>query len=258
MSRDPGHMKRFYPRLPGKAVQQGQQPMITTPVAPPAIRLPRGGWQVGRGHPRDGGHTGGGQSGGAPARYYAFLARPDVVALDVVIIGIISIYGRDASVLFDPGSTYSDVSSLFAHLLGIAQESLGMPPDRDIDFYINLAPGTQPISIPPYLMAPRELKKLKEQLEELLAKGVVSHNFLGYYQGGAKEVTIGEDSVLRLQGHLCVPNVDGLREKILEEVHNSRYSIHPVATNMYRDLGHHYWRRQIKKDIVEYVARCLN
>ncbi|XP_070045114.1 uncharacterized protein [Nicotiana tomentosiformis] len=36
-----------------------------------------------------------------------------------------------------------------------------MPPDRDIDFGIALAPGTQPISIPPYYMAPTELKELK-------------------------------------------------------------------------------------------------
>ena len=38
----------------------------------------------------------------------------------------------------------------------------GMPPDRDIDFCIDLAPGTQPISIPPYRMAPLKLKELKE------------------------------------------------------------------------------------------------
>ncbi|XP_070045883.1 uncharacterized protein [Nicotiana tomentosiformis] len=44
----------------------------------------------------------------------------------------------------------------------------GMPPDRDNDFCINLALGTQPISISPYRMAPKELKK---QLEELLVKG---------------------------------------------------------------------------------------
>ncbi|XP_070023181.1 uncharacterized protein [Nicotiana sylvestris] len=37
----------------------------------------------------------------------------------------------------------------------------GMPPDRDIDFCINLAPGTQPISSPPYRMAPKELKEPK-------------------------------------------------------------------------------------------------
>ncbi|XP_070032550.1 uncharacterized protein [Nicotiana tomentosiformis] len=49
----------------------------------------------------------------------------------------------------------------------------GMPPDCDIDFYIDLAPGTQPISIPLYRMAPKEFKDLKEQLEELLAKGFV-------------------------------------------------------------------------------------
>ncbi|XP_070003001.1 uncharacterized protein [Nicotiana sylvestris] len=40
-------------------------------------------------------------------------------------------------------------------------------------------------------------------------------------QGTAKEVTIGEDGVLRLQGRLCVPNVDGLWERILEEAHSS-------------------------------------
>ncbi|XP_070009385.1 uncharacterized protein [Nicotiana sylvestris] len=57
---------------------------------------------------------------------------------------------------------------------------------------------------------------------------------------------------------LCVPNVDGLRERILEEAHSSRYSIHLGATNMYRDLRQHYWWWRMKKDIVEYVVRCLN
>lgn len=40
----------------------------------------------------------------------------------------------------------------------------GMPPNKDIDFGIDLVPGTQPISIPPYRMAPAELNELKEQL----------------------------------------------------------------------------------------------
>lgn len=48
-----------------------------------------------------------------------------------------------------------------------------MPPDRDSDFYIDLAPGTQPIFIPPYRMAPPELKELKEQLQDLLDKGFI-------------------------------------------------------------------------------------
>ncbi|XP_070015761.1 uncharacterized protein [Nicotiana sylvestris] len=40
--------------------------------------------------------------------------------------------------------------------------------------------------------------------------------------GGAKQVTLGDDGVLRLQGRVCVPNVDGLWEFILEEAHSSR------------------------------------
>jgi len=50
----------------------------------------------------------------------------------------------------------------------------------------------------------------------------------------------------------------GLRELILEEAHSSRYSIHPGAAKMYQDLRHHYWWKRMKKDIVVFVARCLN
>ena len=49
----------------------------------------------------------------------------------------------------------------------------GMPPDRDIEFTIDTIPGTTPISIPPYRMAPVELKELKKQLIELLEKGFI-------------------------------------------------------------------------------------
>ncbi|XP_070003218.1 uncharacterized protein [Nicotiana sylvestris] len=55
---------------------------------------------------------------------------------------------------------------------------LGMPPDRDIDFCIDLAPGTQPISILPYHIAPPELKELKEQLQDLLDKGFIRPSVL--------------------------------------------------------------------------------
>ncbi|XP_050233405.1 uncharacterized protein LOC126681891 [Mercurialis annua] len=53
------------------------------------------------------------------------------------------------------------------------EELPGLPPDREIEFCIELAPGTKPISIPPYRMAPAELKKLKDQLEELLDRDLV-------------------------------------------------------------------------------------
>ncbi|XP_043725645.1 uncharacterized protein LOC122672217 [Telopea speciosissima] len=48
---------------------------------------------------------------------------------------------------------------------------VGLPPDRELEFIIDLVPGTAPISKAPYRMAPLELKGLKDQLQELLEKG---------------------------------------------------------------------------------------
>jgi len=48
-----------------------------------------------------------------------------------------------------------------------------MPPDHDIEFIIELLPGTAPIAKRPYRMDVNELAKLKKQLRELLDKGYV-------------------------------------------------------------------------------------
>ncbi|WMV14167.1 hypothetical protein MTR67_007552 [Solanum verrucosum] len=52
--------------------------------------------------------------------------------------------------------------------------------------------------------------------------------------------------------------VDEHQERIMEEAHSSIYSIHPDSTKMYRDLREVYWWNGIKKDIAEFVAKCLN
>ena len=49
----------------------------------------------------------------------------------------------------------------------------GLPPDRAIEFVIELQPGTAPISKRPYRMPPKELAELKIQLQELLDKGYI-------------------------------------------------------------------------------------
>ena len=49
----------------------------------------------------------------------------------------------------------------------------GLPPDRDVEFTIELEPSTAPISWRPYRMAPKELAEMKKQLEELLEKGFI-------------------------------------------------------------------------------------
>jgi hypothetical protein len=48
-----------------------------------------------------------------------------------------------------------------------------LPPNRDVEFTIELEPGTAPISQHPYRMAPKELAEMKKQLEELWNKGFI-------------------------------------------------------------------------------------
>jgi hypothetical protein len=53
------------------------------------------------------------------------------------------------------------------------EELPGMPPDQDIEFVVELKPGTTPIYKTPYRMATLELAELKEHVKELLEKGFI-------------------------------------------------------------------------------------
>ena len=52
-------------------------------------------------------------------------------------------------------------------------ELSGLPPNRDVEFKIELVLGTTPISRRPYRMPPNELAKLKIQLQKHLDKGLI-------------------------------------------------------------------------------------
>ncbi|XP_022020032.1 uncharacterized protein LOC110920104 [Helianthus annuus] len=49
----------------------------------------------------------------------------------------------------------------------------------------------------------------------------------------------------------------GLRDLILQEAHNCRYSVHPGGDKMYQDLKKNYWWMGMKKSVATYVAKCL-
>ncbi|XP_050889415.1 uncharacterized protein LOC127094651 [Lathyrus oleraceus] len=50
------------------------------------------------------------------------------------------------------------------------EDVTSLPSEREVEFSIDLIPGTAPISVSLYRMAPLELRELKDQLEELLTK----------------------------------------------------------------------------------------
>ncbi|GJY26092.1 retrotransposon protein, putative, ty3-gypsy subclass [Tanacetum coccineum] len=65
------------------------------------------------------------------------------------------------------GGAYGCILDVFPN------ELLGLPLEREVDFTIELIPGSQPISKASYRMAPVELKELKDQLQELLERGFI-------------------------------------------------------------------------------------
>ncbi|GKG58307.1 hypothetical protein Tco_0592086, partial [Tanacetum coccineum] len=49
----------------------------------------------------------------------------------------------------------------------------GLPPMRQVEFQIDLVPGTAPVARAPYRLAPSEMKEFSEQLKELSDKGFI-------------------------------------------------------------------------------------
>lgn len=66
------------------------------------------------------------------------------------------------------------------------------------------------------------------------------------------------DGALRYIDRLCLPDVDDLRGKNLEEAYGSQYFIHPGETKMYCVLRDIYLCDCLKKDIAEFVYKCSN
>ncbi|KAL0463175.1 UNVERIFIED_CONTAM: Transposon Tf2-12 polyprotein [Sesamum latifolium] len=69
--------------------------------------------------------------------------------------------------------------------------------------------------------------------------------------------TMQNDGMLLNGKRMCVPNVEELRTEIMHEAHHAPYAMHPGSTKMYRDLRPYYWWPTMKKDVAEFVAKCL-
>ncbi|KAJ9567836.1 hypothetical protein OSB04_003802 [Centaurea solstitialis] len=72
-----------------------------------------------------------------------------------------------------------------------------------------------------------------------------------------KEFEVKADGVRYFKDRVWVPKVDQLRTMIMDEAHQSKYSIHPGSDKMYKGLKEHYWWPGMKKDIATYVSKCL-
>ena len=63
---------------------------------------------------------------------------------------------------------------------------------------------------------------------------------------------------MRFNGRWCLPTEEAsLKERILDEAHCAKFSVHSGGDKMYQDLKLMFWWSRMKKDIVQYVSRCL-
>ena len=75
--------------------------------------------------------------------------------------------------------------------------------------------------------------------------------------GDNTDYAIDESGGLLYESRLCVPNDMDLRKKILYKNHNTIFTMHPGSNKMYQDMKQYYRWRGMRKDISEYVSKCL-
>ncbi|KAA3484264.1 reverse transcriptase [Gossypium australe] len=68
---------------------------------------------------------------------------------------------------------------------------------------------------------------------------------------------LNSDGVLCFRGRVCMPRDSKLRQMILREAHSSPYAMHPRGNKMYRDLRVLYWWSGLKREVTDFVSKCL-
>ena len=97
-------------------------------------------------------------------------------------------------------------------------------------------------------------KQDEDEMLRLMKESVRSR--IGGSSCGSSGTQIDDSGILRINGRICVPNVDGLRQDLLQENHRSRCSIHPGVLKMYQDMKRLYWWKGMKRDISIFVSQC--
>ena len=111
----------------------------------------------------------------------------------------------------------------------------GLPPDREIEFTIELVPGAAPVSKAPYRLAPVELKELATQLQELLDKGMIRPSvspwgapvlFVKKKDGSLRLcIDYRELNKLTIKNKYTLPRIDELFDQLKDAVYFSKIDL---------------------------------
>ena len=120
-----------------------------------------------------------------------------------------------------------------------------MPPKREIDFTIDLTPGTSPISKAPYWMAPAEMKELKAQLEELMEKDYIRSSvspwgapvlFVKKKDGSLRLcIDYRELNAVTIKNKYPLPRIDDLFDQLRGDNSKNEHGISPSNRRLIRE-----------------------
>ena len=101
----------------------------------------------------------------------------------------------------------------------------------------------------PYLLN----RVLEAQKNDKKIVAIVNQNRVGK----ETEFTMKDDGFLYYEDRVCVPNDDELNKSILEEAHSRSFAMHPGSRKVYQDLKTSYWWSGMKRDVSEFVTKCM-
>ncbi|XP_070034264.1 uncharacterized protein [Nicotiana tomentosiformis] len=200
------HLMKDCPRLrhaPEKAPATQAASTGNSLVAPPPVRAPNT-------HTERGSNRGGSRGGGRPARLYAYQDRQNAEASNKVITGILSVCGRVAYVLIDPGSSFSYVSPYFCVNFGKTPEQLGVPFEvsTPIGEYVKVEYIFRDCIITVQARETLAALNMLDMVDFDIISGMdclsSCHAIIDYHMKTVKFSFIGEDLVI-IKGEVCTP-----------------------------------------------------
>ena len=68
---------------------------------------------------------------------------------------------------------------------------------------------------------------------------------------------VKKDGSLYFQNRVCVLADNELKKKLIYEAHNTIFTMHLEGNKMHQNLKQCYWWKEMKKDVTDYVSKCL-
>lgn len=95
---------------------------------------------------------------------------------------------------------------------------------------------------------------LEQQQSDVEAQEVIAQLSSG---AELKDWKVRTDGGLTFKGRLFVLESEGCREEVLRHFHHSKFTVHPGSTKMYRDLRRQFWWKGMKREVADFVSKCL-